>query len=328
MRAVICPALGDESGLVVGECPRPAMIADGVRIKVHAAGVNFADSLMLAGTYQEKLAPPFVPGMELAGEVVETAPGVTRFSVGQRVMAVVDGGAFAEEAVARADDTFPISGTLSFADAASLPIAWGTAFNGLAAKARLAAGETLLVTGAGGGVGLAAVAIGKVLGARVVAAAGDRAKLDAAKAHGADALIDTGDGDFRQRIKDATNGRGADVVFDAVGGDLFDQALRATRPDGRILVIGFAAGRVPQIPANIILVKNITVIGYYWGAYRRLDPASLAEGYARIMTLLEQGRLRPQRGLTLDLGQAGRAIALLKARAVTGKVVLTTGVAG
>jgi NADPH2:quinone reductase len=325
MRAVVCTALGDETGLTLAEIAPPSLGADGVRIAVKAAGVNFADTLLIAGKYQERQTPPFTPGFEVAGEVIEVAKGVSTCQPGDRVMAILDAGGFAEQAVAHASDVYVIPPAMDFVTAASFPIAYGTSHHGLIAKGRLTAGETLLVHGAAGGVGLTAVEIGKALGATVIATAGGADKLAIAAAHGADYGIDYKTEDVRLRVKALTGGRGVDVVYDPVGGAVFEASLRCTAADGRLLVIGFASGTVAPIPANILLVKNLTVIGYYWGAYRRLDPEGLRRTYAQLLDWFTAGKICPHVSHTLPLAEAAQAIGLLKSRAATGKVVLAVG---
>ncbi|MEW5728522.1 MAG: NADPH:quinone oxidoreductase family protein [Pseudomonadota bacterium] len=323
MKAMVCAALGGP--LSPSDLPSPALPPLGVRIRVAAAGVNFADGLLIAGKYQEKLEPPFAPGMELAGTVTEVAPGVTTCKPGDRVMAVVTGGAWAEEAVAAETDVFVLPDAVDFVTAAAFPVAWGTSHHALKHKARLAAGETLVVHGAAGGVGLTAVAVGRALGATVIATAGGPDKVKVALDHGAHHGIDYRAEDIRGRVKELTGGRGADVVYDPVGGEVFEASLRSIAPDGRILAIGFASGTVPQIPANILLVKNATVIGYWWGAYRKLDPASLRASMAELLSWLAEGRIRQLVSATLPLAEAAKALAMLKDRSATGKVVLTVG---
>lgn len=320
MRAMVCPALG--APLELRTLPPPPLATGQVRIRVAAAGVNFADSLITEGKYQEKVPPPFVPGMELAGTVVEVAEGAREVRVGQRVMANVTGGAFAEEAVADWTDVHRLPDGLDFVTAAGFPVAYGTSHLGLV-KAALKPGEILVVHGAAGGVGLTAVEIGVAMGARVIATAGGPDKVRIALEHGAHHGIDYKSEDIRQRLKDLTDGRGADVIYDPVGGEVFEASLRAIAPDGRILVIGFASGTVPQIPANILLVKNVAVIGYYWGAYRRLNPALVRRSMAEALSWWAEGRLHPHVGATFPLEQAGHAIALLKSRTSTGKLILT-----
>ncbi len=322
MRAVICSELGDETGLKLCAVPEPALTAGGVRIAVKAAGVNFADGLLIAGKYQQKQEPPFIPGFEVAGEVLEVADGVRHCRPGDRVMANVDCGGFAEQVVAQDSDVYVIPDSMGWADAAGFPVVWGTSHHGLVEKARLKAGETLLVHGAAGGVGLTAVAVGRALGARVIATAGGADKLAVAAAMGGDHGIDYKSEDVRERVRALTGGRGADVVYDPVGGDVFTASLRSTAPDGRLMVIGFASGTVPQIPANLLLVKNLTVIGYWWGAYRALDPEGLRRSYRSLLDWYDKGVITPHVSQQLPLAEAGRAIGLLKGRAATGKVVL------
>lgn len=321
MKAVVCPAFGQN--LVVTDFPAPAMIAGGVRIRIHAAGVNFADSLITGGKYQEKMEPPFVPGMELAGEVIEAAPGVETCRPGDRVMATVTGGAFAEEAVCAWTDVTVLPAAMDFVTAAGFPVAYGTSHLGLKAKAGLKAGETLVVHGAAGGVGLTAVEVGRALGATVIGTAGGPDKVQAALDQGAHHGIDYKAEDIRERVRDLTGGRGADVVYDPVGGQVFDASLRSVAADGRILIIGFAGGTVQQIPANILLVKNVTVIGYYWGAYRKIAPALVRESLQECLKWWEDGLLKPHVSRTMPLDRAAEAIGLLKSRAATGKIVLT-----
>ncbi len=320
--AVVTDWLGPE-GLEVQDIAPPPLGAGEVRLRVRAAGVNFADVLMTRGEYQVKPPRPFAPGLEVAGEVLETGAGVEGLAPGQRVMAILHYGGFAEEAVTGADGVFPIPDAMSFEIAAGFAVVYGTAHMGLMLKAGLQAGETVLVHGAAGGVGIAAVEVAKAAGARVIATAGGPAKLAVAAEHGADEGIDYGEEDVRARVKQLTDGAGADVVFDPVGGDVFDASLRAIRQGGRILIVGFASGRVPQIPANILLVKNIQALGFYWGAHRVLDPELMRRSFAELFDWFEQGRLAPHISETHDLADASSALAALVERRATGKVVLT-----
>lgn len=321
MRAIVCPAFG--AALELRDVDSPPLAPTQVRIRVAAAGVNFADTLFINGKYQEKVEPPLVPGMELAGTVIETGAQVAGVAVGDRVMAAVTGGAFAEEAVAEQTDVIRLPETLDFVTAAGFPVAYGTSHLGLKAKASLRPGEVLVVHGAAGGVGLTAVEVGVAMGATVIATAGGPDKVKVALDHGAHHGIDYKAEDIRERVKALTGGRGADVIYDPVGGEVFDASLRSIAPDGRILVIGFASGTVPQVPANILLVKNVTVIGYWWGAYRKLNPTLVRESLAECVQWWADGKLHPHVSQTLPLEQAADALALLKSRAATGKVVLT-----
>lgn len=323
MRAFLCHDWGDAEAMQVEDAPAPEMTADGVRIAVKAAGVNFADTLMVKGDYQVRPPFPFSPGLEVAGEVLECAPGVDAFKPGDRVMAMVHYGGYATEVVAPAKDVVRIPDAMDFTIAAGFPIVYGTSHIGLVDKLKLQPGETLLVHGAAGGVGLTAVEIGKLLGATVIATAGGADKLAVAKEYGADHLIDYKAEDIRERVKQLTDGRGADAVYDPVGGMAFDASLRATAQMGRILVVGFASGTVPQAPANILLVKNITLIGYYWGAHRKLQPELVRSSFATLMDWYEAGKLKPHISHTFDLADAAKAMAMLKSRKSTGKVVLT-----
>ena len=325
MRAVLCREFGPVESLEIAELPSPLVAPGSVRVAVHAIGVNFADLLIVQGKYQEKPALPFSPGFEIAGVVTEIGAGAEGVAVGDRVLGIMDHGAYADEVVLPADRVMAIPTSMDFPIAAGFPVAYGTSHGALDWRARLKPGETLLVLGAAGGVGLTAVEIGKAMGATVIAVAGGAAKLDVARRQGADHLIDYSREDLRGRIKEITGGRGPDVIYDPVGGDAFDQCLRSIAWEGRIIVIGFAAGRISQIPANLVLVKNCDVIGFYWGSYRRHRPAQVRKSFKTLLFWFEAGKLKPHVSHTLDLADAGRALALLAERKATGKVVLTTG---
>ena len=324
MRAALCRELGGPEKLVVEEVPAPPLGDGAVRIEIHAAGVNFADILLIAGQYQDRPPLPFIPGMEVGGIVREVAPGVTHLKPGDRVLASVGRGGFAEEVVAEADIVHRIPDSMDFATAAGFPVAYSTSHGAFAWRARLKPGETVLVLGASGGVGLTAVEIAKAMGARVIAAAGGAEKLAVAARAGADHLIDYTKDDLRERVKAITGGRGVDVVYDPVGGDAFDQSLRSIAWEGRIIVIGFAAGRIQQIPANLVLVKNIDVIGFFWGSYRRYKPQLVTDSYGQLFRWFEEGKLKPHVSHRVPLARIGEALELLKTRRSTGKVVVTT----
>lgn len=324
MKAILCKEWGGPEKLVLEDVP-PRPLRDGaVRIQVHAAGVNFMDTLLIAGQYQVKPPLPFTPGAETAGIITELGPDVTGFKPGDRVMAMTENGGYAEEVVATADRVYAIPDKMDFAAAAGFPIVYGTSHVALAWRAFLKAGEWLLVTGAAGGVGLTAVEIGKAMGARVIAAAGGPEKLAVAQQHGADHVIDYSREDLRERVKAITGGRGADVIYDPVGGDVFDTCLRSIAWEGRIVIIGFASGRISQIPANIALVKNIDVIGFFWGSYQAHKPEVPRESFKQLFRWFEEGKLHPHVSERVDLKDAGRALELLKERKATGKVVLVT----
>ncbi len=328
MRAVLCEAWGEPEGLRLGEVDVPEPGPGEVRLAVHAAGVNFADILMVAGKYQEKPPFPFTPGLEAAGVVEAVGNGVTRIAPGDRVLALPASGAFAEAALAREDSVFEIPDAMDFVTAAGFAVTYGTAQGALDWRAQLRPGELLLIHGAAGGAGLATVEVGKAMGATVIATARGAEKLKVAEAHGADDLIDTATEDVRARVKEIAAGlgkQGAEVVFDPVGGALFEASLRCVAWGARLIVIGFAAGKVQQIPANSLLVKNVSAIGFYWGSYRARAPELVAAGYEQLFAWYAAGKLDPHVSYQLDISEAGAALNLLKSRKSTGKVVLTTG---
>jgi NADPH2:quinone reductase len=331
MRAVLCEAWGEPEVLRLGEVEVRSPGPGEVRLAVHAAGVNFADILMVAGQYQEKPPFPFTPGLEAAGVVEAVGEGVTRVAPGDRVLALPGTGAFAEATLVGGDGVFKIPDAMDFVTAAGFAVAYGTAQGALDWRAHLQPSELLLVHGAAGGAGLATVEVGKAMGATVIATARGPEKLAVAREHGADHLIDTGAQDVRaevRRIAGTLGKQGAEVVFDPVGGALFEASLRSVAWGARLIVIGFAAGQVQQIPANILLVKNVSAVGFYWGSYRTRAPELVASGYAQLFRWYAAGKLKPHVSHRLDLAEAGAALGLLKSRKSTGKVVLTTGRAG
>ncbi len=289
-----------------------------LRLSVRACGINFADTLIVHGRYQERPALPFVPGMEVAGVVDALGEGCAGPAAGTRVAAFAGHGGLAEMLCVPAAACVPLPEAMSDVEAAGFPIAYGTSHLALA-EARLHAGERLLVLGAAGGVGLTAVQIGALMGAEVIACARGAEKLEVARAAGAHHLIDSEGGDLRERVKALG---GADVVYDPVGGELFTAALRACNPGARMLPIGFASGSVPQIPANLLLVKNITVIGFYWGGWARHDPARVAASFSTLFGWYEEGLLKPHVSHVLPLERANEALDLIRTRAATGKVVV------
>ena len=326
MRAVQCMAWGGLENLELRDVPAPGAPAAGeILIDVAAAGLNYADLLITAGKYQDRPLPPFIPGLEIAGLVRAVGPGVERIKAGERVLAAVDRGGFAEQVIARESDTFVIPDAMDFAAAAGFAIAYGTSFGALTWRADIKPGELLLVLGAAGGVGLTAVEIGKALGARVIACAGGAEKLAIARAHGADFTIDHREENLRGRIREISDGVGVDVVYDPVGGESFDIAMRSTNWNGRLIIVGFAGGTVPQIPANILLVKNLAALGFYWGSYRFKQPALLAPAFARMFEWWQQGKLKPRISGRYDLAEMKTALTVVAERKAIGKIVLTTG---
>jgi len=321
VQALRCETLGEPDALTLRDVASPALEAESVRLRVHAAGVNFADLLMLQGKYQDQPELPFTPGLEAAGEVLEVAPGVEGWASGDRAFALLSSGGYAEEAIVPARDLVPMPAGLDFAEAAGFGIAYATSHVGLRHLARTEAGEAVLVHGAAGGVGLTAVEVAHALGAHVIAVARGADRLDVARAHGADETIDSTTEDLRERVLELTDGRGVDVVYDPVGGDAFRDSLRAVAWGARILLVGFASGDVPQIPANHLLVKNVSVIGFTIGSYREHAPEVLRAAFEELFAWHAEGRLRPlvER---MPLARASEALQRLADRRVTGKLVL------
>ena len=305
--------------LSMQELDVPAPEAGQVLVKVHTCGLNFGDLLIIKGTYQEKPQLPFTLGMELCGTVTEVGEGVTALKVGQRIAAYCGFNALAEYAAIPANVCVPIPDQMTDEDAAAFLIAYGTSHVALDYKAHLKAGERLLVLGASGGVGLTAVELGKLMGAEVVAVARGADKLAVASSMGADHLINSETDDIREVVKALG---GADVVYDPIGGDQFKAALRACRPEARLIPLGFASGEVPQIPANHLLVKNLTVIGFYWGGYTRVNPKVLTDSFEVLIKWYVEGKIKPHVSNVLPLAQANEALDLLKTRKATGKVVV------
>ena len=325
MKAILCTEWGGPEKLRVGDVAPPSPGPGEVTIDVEAAGVNFADTVIIQGTYQIKPDFPFVPGLEVAGTVAELGEGVDAVSIGDRVVGIPDVGAFAERVVVKAAAVVPIPDAMDFETAASFAVAYSTSHMALGYRAGLEAGETLMVFGAAGGVGLTAVEIGKIMGAEVIACAGTREKLDLCAARGADHVIDYGEEDIRERAREITGGKGADVIYDPVGGAAFDAAMRSIAWEGRIVVIGFASGDFNQARTNILLVKNIQVMGFYWGSYSRRRPSAIGESMTELIRMWEEGRLKPHISRVLPLERAGDALALMMDRKSTGKMVLTVG---
>lgn len=321
MRRVVATAFGGPDVLRLEEGPSPRLEPGSVRIEVHAAGINFADSLLIRGRYQVRPRPPFAPGLEIAGIVAETGPGCCLRAAGDRVLGVMRYGGYADEVVMPEENTYPMPAGMDFSTAAAFPVAYGTAHGALAWKAGLSAGETCLVLGAAGGVGLAGLEIAAATGARVIAAAGSDAKLEICRRHGASAAINYTTERVRHRLPKLIP-EGVDVVLDTVGGDAGDDALRRLAWDGRLVTVGFAAGRIPSFPANRLLLQNASVHGLYWGEVAAREPDRIGRSFEVLAGWYESGRLRPRVAEILPLADAARGIELLLSRAVTGKLVL------
>jgi NADPH2:quinone reductase len=322
VRAVVVDRLVEPRELRVRDAPEPELYPGAIAVDVKAAGCNFFDILMAQGRYQVKPPLPFVPGAELAGIVSAVGAEVDGFRVGDRVLASPSIGAFAERAVVPARSARRMPDGMTFEEGAAFPIVYPTSYAALVLRTPLAAGETLLVHAAAGGVGLAAVQIGKALGARVLATAGGPEKLAIAREAGADVCIDYRDPDWVDQVKAATGGRGADVIYDSVGGDVLDQSLKCIAWSGRLLVIGFAGGRIPEIKANRILLKNIAVIGLHWGAYATHEPARVPEVFAALFRMYEARAIRPVICERYPLERVADALQALGSRRTYGKVVL------
>ncbi len=304
------------------DLPLPEPGPSQVRIRVRAAALNFFDILQIQGKYQYKPPFPFTPGAEVSGVVDACGPGVSGFSAGEPVLAIVPHGGYAESALAPAGHCFPIPGGLDFPEAAAFPIVYQTSYFALVDRAALQPGEWLLVHAGASGVGMAAIQLGRALGARVIATAGSASKLDFARAQGAHETLLYTEPSWPDRVKTITGGAGANVIFDPVGGDIFDLSSKCIAPGGRLLVVGFASGRIPSIAANRILLKNISVVGAVWGGYVQLHPAYPAQAHAALLALYAQGSLRPVVSLRFPLSQAPAALAELSGRRVLGKAAL------
>ncbi len=323
MKAALVRELGELDGVTVGEIEPPTVGPGQVIIDVAACAVNFPDVLMVRGMYQEKPRLPFSPGQEVAGVVSAVGDGVDGIGVGDRVFAGTGVGGMAEQVVTRAGSVYPLPDGVDFATGSAFLTTYGTSWYALAERGQLRAGETLVVLGAGGGVGLAAVDIGRALGGRVLAGASSPAKLAEATRLGAEAVVDYSSEDLRSAITAFTEGRGADVVYDPVGGALSEQALRSTAWEGRFLVIGFAAGEIPKIPLNLALLKGCSIVGVFLGSRSMRDPAGHRRSMLELIALWERGELSPFVSQTFPLDQASEALRVLADREAIGKVVVT-----
>lgn len=321
MRAVRCHELIGPAGLRVDDLPEPEPGAGEVLIDVKAAGVNFPDLLITQGKYQFKPPPPFVPGGEVAGVVRAVGAGVTGFSPGDRVAATMLFGAFAERVIAPAAAVARLPDGVSFEVGAAVLLTYATTIHALVDRATLRPGETLLVLGASGGVGTSAIEIGKCLGAKVIAAASSEEKLAYCREHGADATIDYATEDLKERAK-ALSAGGVDVVYDPVGGDFTEQALRAIGWEGRYLIVGFASGPIPKLPANLVLLKGCQIVGVFWGMFAQRTPGRNAANVERVLGWLAEGKVSPHVDAVIPFERAGEALERLARREVKGKLVL------
>ncbi|MDU9391109.1 NADPH:quinone oxidoreductase family protein [Pseudomonas sp. zfem002] len=322
MKAVLCKAHGPARDLVLEDVASPTPKKNEILLDVHAASVNFPDSLIIQGKYQFQPPLPFSPGCEAAGVVAAVGENAGAFKVGDRVMAMTGWGSFAEQVAVPAYNVLPIPDGMDFVTASAFVMTYGTSMHALRQRGQLQAGETLLVLGASGGVGLAAVEIGKALGARVIAAASSAEKLETAKAAGADEVIDYSQNSLKDEIKRLTGGKGVDVIYDPVGGDLFEQAVRGLAWNGRLLVVGFASGQIPAVPANLVLLKGAAVVGVFWGSFAQRQPADNAANFQQLFAWFSEGKLKPLVSQTYPLAETGKAIEHLAARKAVGKLVV------
>lgn len=323
MKAMIVRECGPLENLKLETVEDPVAGDDGVVIDIETCSVNFADSLMVEGTYQVKPPIPFSPGVEVAGIISEVGAKVSDWNVGDKVQALTNWGGFAEKIAVPTEALCVLPEQMSYVDAAAFVVAYGTSHVALDYRAKLQKGEWLVVNGAGGGVGLTAVEIGKMMGARVIATAGSDEKLAIARIKGAEFTINYKTENVRDKIKEYTGGKGANVVYDPVGGEVFRQTFRAMAPEGRMIVIGFASGDIPQVPANHLLVKNIELIGFYWGAYREFKPEIIQKSNEQLFDWYEEGKIRPHISGTFPLENTVDAIRALRNRTSSGKVVVT-----
>jgi len=322
MKAVLCKAFGPAETLVLEEVASPEPKKNEILLDVHAAGVNFPDTLIIEGKYQFKPPFPFSPGGECAGVVAAVGEKITHMKPGDRVMALTGWGSFAEQVAVPAYSVMQIPKGMDFNSAAAFGMTYGTSMHALKDRGNLQAGETLLVLGASGGVGLAAVEIGKAMGAKVIAAASSAEKLAVAKAAGADELINYSEASLKDEVKRLTGGAGADVIYDPVGGDLFDQAIRSIAWNGRLLVVGFASGRIPELPVNLALLKGAAVVGVFWGSFAQRQPQDNLANFQQLFAWYAEGKLKPLVSQTFPLAQAADAINALGQRKAVGKVVV------
>jgi NADPH2:quinone reductase len=325
MRALVCKTYGSPDALVVEEMDDPVPAAGEILVDIKAAGINFPDVLVIGGQYQVKTPLPFIPGHEAAGVVATVGEGVTRFSDGDRVILTPSTGAFAERCAVSEQLAMPIPAGLDFGQAAGFTITYSTSYHALCQHAGLKQGETVLVLGAAGGVGITAVEIAKALGAHVIAAASTEEKLEFAKSAGADETVNYAETSIRDAVRDITGGEGADIIYDPVGGDVGEQALRSIARGGRYLVIGFASGAIPNFPANLLLLKEASAMGVWWGPWATRTPEVQAQNLQAMGKMIAEGRLHPRVTGSYSLDEFSEAFRAITARRVRGKVVFHMG---
>jgi NADPH2:quinone reductase len=324
MKAVLCKEYGPPDKLVLEDIPSEPTGDGQVKIRVRAAGVNFPDVLIIKGEYQFKPTPPFSPGAEVAGDVLEVGAGVTTFRPGDRVIGMCGWNGFREEVVLGPERCLKMPPSMGYDVGAALSMTYGTSYHALVQRGRLAPGETLVVLGATGGVGTATVELGKLLGAKVIAAGGNDDKLAAVKErYGIEHVINYKTSSLKDQIKAITAGAGADVIYDAVGGDLFEQSLRSIAWDGRLLVVGFASGTIPSAKANLVLLKGSSIVGVFWGAFTARDPETNRKNFDQIMRWFTEGKLHPSISHRFPLARAAEALDAIVRREVVGKAILT-----
>ena len=322
MKAIICEKYGPISQLQLQEVPDPTPAADEVLIQVHACSVNFPDTLIVQGLYQFKPPLPFSPGSDLAGTVLAFGEQVKGFKVGDKVVGFATHGGYAEQAVLKANTCFPKPPGMDMVQAAAFMLAYGTSYHALKDRANIKEGETLLVLGAAGGVGLTAVELGHRMGARVIAAASTNEKLEVCKSYGAEMTINYAEEDLKEKLKELTNGKGVDVIYDPVGGAYSEPALRRMAWNGRYLVVGFAAGNIPKIPLNLPLLKGCQIVGVFWGSFAQRFPGRNLQNTMELIQWFAEGKLKPQIHDTYPLAEAVRALEDIQARKVKGKAVI------
>lgn len=322
MKALQCVELAGPEKLVFSEVDDPKPGSGQVLLEIKAASVNFPDVLMIQGLYQNQPPMPFIPGAECSGVISEIGEGVDSCSVGDHVFVMAGTGCFAEKLVVDAASVTLIPKAMDFPVAAALPMTYGTSLYSLKQRANLQPGETLLVLGAAGGVGLSAVEIGKAMGARVIATASTDEKCNVAKDHGADEIINYSNGEFKDTVKSMTDGKGADVIYDPVGGDVFDQSLRCISWEGRLLVIGFTSGRIPSAPANLALLKSCDIVGVFWGAFVERTPKINLQNFEKLYQWIEEGYINPRISMKVPLENTLDAMQAIADRKIIGKAIV------